>query len=82
MVATPDYRSAHMDALADQIRVEMDHIKRKELCSEAQNFSLKISPTSRSGSPTSSPFTPALSATLALSPTGDSDFLVSLRPSN
>lgn len=71
-----------MDALADQIRVEMDRTKRKELCSEAQKlfaedlsyillwFTDVVSVHSRSlGDAT-------------LSPTGDYDFLVSLRPSN
>jgi len=32
------YRNARMDALTDQIRVEMDREKRKALCSEAQKI--------------------------------------------
>ena len=44
---------AQMDALTDQIRVEMDRDKRKQLCHQAQQLAAaKIFPTSPSGIPT------------------------------
>jgi peptide/nickel transport system substrate-binding protein len=69
------YRSARMDALTDQIRVEMNPAKRKELCSQAQKlfsedlpyvplwFTDVVSVHSRS------------LGDFHLSPTGDYDFL-------
>jgi peptide/nickel transport system substrate-binding protein len=73
------YRNARMDALTEQIRVEMDREKRKELCSEAQKI-LAVD----------LPYLPmwfgdAVSVhrrdlgDLALSPTGDFDFLAKLK---
>jgi peptide/nickel transport system substrate-binding protein len=73
------YRNARMDALTDQIRVEMDREKRKALCSEAQ----KILATDLPYLPLW--FVDAVSVhqkalgDLPLSPSGDFDFLRKLR---
>ena len=72
------YRSARMDALTDQIRVEMDRTKRKELCSEAQKLFAEDLPYIPLW------FTDVVSVhsrslgDLHLSPTGDYDFLTNL----
>jgi peptide/nickel transport system substrate-binding protein len=76
------YRNARMDALTDQIRVEMDREKRKGLCSEAQKILA-----------TDLPYLPlwfgdAVSVhqkelgDLPLSPSGDFDFLAKLKTGN
>ena len=57
-----DYRYPRIDALTDQIRVEMDREKREALSSEVQKSLPKISPTCRYGSTTLSPSTDVLSA--------------------
>ncbi len=74
------YRSARVDALTDQIRMEMDSEKRKALCAEVQKiiaddlpyiplwFTDVVSVHRRALGP------------LALSPTGDYDFLATLHP--
>ena len=67
-----------MDALTDQIRVEMDRTKRKELCSEAQKLFAEDLPYIPLW------FTDVVSVhsrslgDLHLSPTGDYDFLTNL----
>ncbi len=69
------YRNARMDALTDQIRVEMDREKRKALCSEAQKIVAVDLPYLPMW------FGDAVSVhrkdlgDLALSPSGDLDFL-------
>jgi peptide/nickel transport system substrate-binding protein len=76
------YRNTRMDALTDQIRVEMDGDKRKALCSEAQKILA-----------TDLPYLPlwfgdAVSVhqkelgDLLLSPSGDFDFLAKLKTKN
>jgi peptide/nickel transport system substrate-binding protein len=76
------YRNARMDALTDQIRVEMDREKRKVLCSEAQ----KILATDLPYLPLW--FVDAISVhqkelgDLLLSPSGDFDFLAKLKINN
>ena len=76
------YRNARMDALTDQIRVEMDREKRKALCSEAQ----KILATDLPYLPLW--FVDAVSVhqkelgDLPLSPSGDFDFLAKLKTNN
>jgi len=73
------YRNPRMDALTDQIRTEMDQEKRKALCSEAQKILADDLPYLPLW------FTDAISVhrkslgDLPLSPTGDFDFLNSLR---
>jgi peptide/nickel transport system substrate-binding protein len=73
------YRNPRMDALTDQIRTEMDQEKRKVLCSEAQKILADDLPYLPLW------FTDAISVhrkslgDLPLSPTGDFDFLNSLR---
>jgi peptide/nickel transport system substrate-binding protein len=75
------YRNPRVDALTDQIRVEMDREKRKALCSEVQKILAG-----------DLPYLPLWFADvvsvhrrelgdLPLSPTGDYDFLTTLRPS-
>jgi peptide/nickel transport system substrate-binding protein len=72
------YRNARMDALVDQIRVEMDREKRKALCSEAQKIVAEDLPYLPLW------FGDAVSVhrrelgDLNLSPTGDFDFLSKL----
>jgi ABC-type transport system substrate-binding protein len=76
------YRNPRVDALADQIRVEMDREKRKQLCSEIQKI-LAVD----------LPYIPLWFldvvsvhrrelGDLPLSPTGDYDFLATLRPTS
>ena len=73
------YRNPRIDALTDQIRTEMDQEKRKALCSEAQKILADDLPYLPLW------FTDAISVhrkslgDLPLSPTGDFDFLNSLR---
>ena len=72
------YRNARIDALTDQIRVEMDREKRKVLCSEAQKILADDLPYLPLW------FTDAVSVhrrslgDLALSPSGDFEFLAGL----
>jgi peptide/nickel transport system substrate-binding protein len=72
------YRNPRIDALTDQIRVEMDREKRKALCSEAQKILADDLPYSPLW------FTDAVSVhrrslgDLPLSPTGDFDFLAAI----
>jgi peptide/nickel transport system substrate-binding protein len=72
------YRNVRIDALTDQIRVEMDREKRKALCGEAQKILADDLPYLPLW------FTDAISVhrrslgDLPLSPTGDFDFLASL----
>lgn len=74
------YRNPRIDALTDQIRAEMDREKRKALCSEAQKILAGDLPYIPLW------FTDVVSVhrralgALELSPTGDYDFLVKLRP--
>jgi len=69
------YRSAQMDALTDQIRVEMDRDKRKQLCHQAQQLAAQDLPYIPLW------YTDVLSVhakrlgNLELSPTGDYQFL-------
>jgi peptide/nickel transport system substrate-binding protein len=69
------YRNARMDALTDEIRVEMDREKRKALCGEAQKIAAEDLPYLPMW------FGDAVSVhrrdlgDLALSPSGDLDFL-------
>ena len=73
------YRNARIDALTDQIRVEMDREKRKALCSEVQKILSDDLPYLPLW------FVDAVSVhrrelgELALSPTGDFDFLGRLK---
>jgi peptide/nickel transport system substrate-binding protein len=73
------YRNPRIDALTDQIRTEMDQEKRKALCSEAQMILADDLPYLPLW------FTDAISVhrkslgDMPLSPTGDFDFLNSLR---
>jgi peptide/nickel transport system substrate-binding protein len=73
------YRNPRMDALADQIRVEMDREKRKALCSEAQKILADDLPYLPMW------FGDAVSVhrkdlgDLPLSPSGDFDFLANLK---
>ena len=73
------YRNPRIDALTDQIRVEMDREKRKALCSEAQKILADDLPYLPLW------FTDAVSVhrhtlgDIPLSPTGDFDFLTTLR---
>ncbi len=75
------YRNPRIDALTDQIRVEMDQEKRKALCSEVQKILADDLPYIPMW------FTDVVSVhrrelgDLQLSPTGDYDFLTTLRPS-
>jgi peptide/nickel transport system substrate-binding protein len=75
------YRNPRIDALTDQIRVEMDLKKRKVLCSEVQKILADDLPYIPMW------FTDVVSVhrrelgDLQLSPTGDYDFLVTLKPS-
>src|SRR5258708_23614386 len=80
------FRNARIDALTDQIRVEMDKEKRKALCSEVQKISAEDLPylplwlsdvvsVDRRFTPIGSR---EGSGELNLSPTGDFDFLVTL----
>jgi len=76
------YRSARMDALTDQIRVEMDRNKRKELCSEAQKlFSDELPYIPLWFTDVVSVHSRAI-GDLTLSPTGDYDFLATLNPAS
>jgi len=74
------YRNPLVDALTDQIRVEMDHEKRKELCSEVQKILAEDLPYIPLW------FTDVVSVhrrelgDLQLSPVGDYDFLAALKP--
>jgi peptide/nickel transport system substrate-binding protein len=74
------YRNPRIDALTDQIRVEMDQEKRKALCSEVQKILADDLPYIPMW------FTDVVSVhrrelgDLQLSPTGDYDFLTTLRP--
>ena len=76
------YRNLRIDALTDQIRVEMDREKRKALCSEVQKILADDLPYIPMW------FTDVVSVhrrelgDLQLSPTGDYDFLISLNPSS
>ena len=87
------YRNARIDALTDQIRVEMDREKRKALCSEAQRiladdlpylplwFVDATSVHKRAiGSVPPDDSRKTQPAGLDLSPTGDFDFLAHLHP--
>ncbi len=73
------YRNARMDELTDEIRVEMDREKRKALCSEAQKIAAEDLPYLPMW------FGDAVSVhqrnlgDLALSPSGDFDFLEKLK---
>src|ERR1700722_4327867 len=76
------YRNPRIDALTNQIRVEMDQEKRKTLCSEVQKIladDLRYIPKW---------FTDVVSVhrhelgDLQLSPTADYDFLATLKPSS
>jgi peptide/nickel transport system substrate-binding protein len=73
------YRNARVDALTEQIRVEMDREKRKELCSEVQRIVAEDLPYLPLW------FVDAVSVhrkdlgELELSPTGDFDFLGKLK---
>jgi peptide/nickel transport system substrate-binding protein len=75
------YRNPRIDALTDQIRVEMDREKRKALCSEAQKIIADDLPYLPMW------FTDVVSVhrrelgDLQLSPTGDYDFLATLNSS-
>jgi peptide/nickel transport system substrate-binding protein len=75
------YRNPRIDALTDQIRVEMDQEKRKALCSEVQKILADDLPYIPMW------FTDVVSVhrrelgDLQLSPTGDYDFLTTLKPS-
>jgi peptide/nickel transport system substrate-binding protein len=75
------YRNPRIDALTDQIRVEMDQEKRKALCSEIQKILADDLPYIPMW------FTDVVSVhrrelgDLQLSPTGDYDFLTTLKPS-
>ncbi len=75
------YRNPRIDALTDQIRVEMDQEKRKTLCSEVQKTLAEDLPYIPMW------FTDVVSVhrrelgDLQLSPTGDYDFLTTLKPS-
>jgi peptide/nickel transport system substrate-binding protein len=74
------YRNPRLDALTDQIRVEMDRDKRKLLCSEVQKILADDLPYLPLW------FTDVVSVhrrelgDIALSPTGDYDFLTTLKP--
>jgi len=74
------YRNPRVDALVDQIRVEMDREKRKALCSEVQKILAVDLPYLPLW------FTDVVSVhrrslgELQLSPTGDYDFLATLKP--
>ncbi|HVO58853.1 MAG TPA: ABC transporter substrate-binding protein [Dongiaceae bacterium] len=74
------YRNARVDALTDQIRVEADREKRRALCSEVQKILAEDLPYLPMW------FTDVVSVhrralgEVNLSPTGDYDFLVTLRP--
>jgi peptide/nickel transport system substrate-binding protein len=74
------YRNPRIDALTDQIRVEMDQEKRKTLCSEVQKILADDLPYIPMW------FTDVVSVhrrelgDLQLSPTGDYDFLSTLKP--
>src|SRR6201981_3335499 len=76
------YRNPRVDALTDQIRVEMDQEKRKVLCSEVQKILADDLPYIPMW------FTDVVSVhrrelgELQLSPTGDYDFLTTLKPSS
>jgi peptide/nickel transport system substrate-binding protein len=76
------YRNSRLDALAEQIRVEMNRDKRKILCSEVQKILADDLPYLPLW------FTDVVSVhrrelgDLALSPTGDYDFLTTLKPSS
>ena len=75
------YRNPRLDALTDQIRVEMDREKRKFLCSEVQKILADDLPYLPLW------FTDVVSVhrrelgDLQLSPTGDYDFLTTIKPS-
>jgi len=75
------YRNPRLDALTDQIRVEMDRDKRKLLCSEVQKILADDLPYLPLW------FTDVVSVhrrglgDLQLSPTGDYDFLTTIKPS-
>lgn len=75
------YRSAELDALVDQIRVEGNLEKRKELCSRAQKILAEDLPYLNLW------FTDVISvhrrglAPFELTPTGDYEFLAKLKPS-
>ncbi len=75
------YRNSRVDALTDQIRVEADQEKRKALCSEVQKILADELPYIPMW------FTDVVSVhrrelgDLQLSPTGDYDFLTTLKPS-
>jgi peptide/nickel transport system substrate-binding protein len=74
------YRSARMDSLTDQIRVEMNPEKRKELCSEVQKlFSEDLPYIPLWFTDVTSVHSRALGEP-ALTPTGDYDFLSTLHP--
>jgi ABC-type transport system substrate-binding protein len=74
------YRNPRIDALTDQIHVESNHEKRKQLCSEVQKIVANDLPNIPMW------FTGVVSVhrrelgDLPVSPTGDYDFLISLRP--
>ncbi|MBZ5540613.1 MAG: ABC transporter substrate-binding protein [Acidobacteriia bacterium] len=74
------YRNAQFDALAERIRVEMNREKRKALCAEAQKILAEDLPYLPLW------FTDVVSVhrrelgKIELSPTGDYDFLATLRP--
>ena len=76
------YRSPRMDALTDQIRVEMNREKRKELCFEAQKLFTEDLPYIPLW------FTDVVSVhrsslgRLPISPTADYDFLTNLSPTH
>jgi peptide/nickel transport system substrate-binding protein len=69
------YRNARIDALTDQIRVEINQEKRKELCSEVQKILADDLPTCRCGSTTLSPSIAARSALSIFPPPATTIFL-------
>ncbi len=69
------YRSARMDALTDQIRVEMDREKRKQLCHKAQQLAADDLPYIPLWYPDVVSVHAKRLGDLPLSPTGDYQFL-------
>ena len=69
------YRSARMDALTDQIRVEMDREKRKQLCHQAQQLAAEDLPYVPLWYPDVVSVHAKRLGDLPLSPTGDYQFL-------
>jgi peptide/nickel transport system substrate-binding protein len=74
------YRNPRIDALTDQIRVEMDREKRKTLCSEVQRTLADDLPYLPLWFVDATSVHRRSLADLPLSPTGDFDFLAHLQP--